>query len=61
MKSRSRDPVKIRDINVIDVVLMDHRFLKGCITTLLAEDADKNLKLAVARNFLSILKKHFDA
>lgn len=52
---------QIRNINVIDMILIDHRFVKECIETLTDEHADKNKKLAVARGFLEALQKHSDA
>lgn len=61
MTSFPRGPVQIRNMNVIDMVLFDHRFLKECIAPLISEATDKNQKLAIARNFLSVLKKHFEA
>lgn len=61
MTSFSRGPVQIRDINVIDMALFDHRFLKECIAPLMSETTEHNHKLAIARNFLSILKKHCEA
>lgn len=61
MTSPSYGPVRIRDMNVIDVILIDHRFLKECIALLIDAQSDKNQKLVVARNFLGILRKHLEA
>ena len=51
----------IRDINVIDLILIDHRFIKECVETLTHHDADKHLKLTVAKGFFEALQQHSDA
>jgi hemerythrin-like domain-containing protein len=48
----------IRDINVIDLILIDHRFIKECVETLANDLADKNLKLSMAKGFLETLTLH---
>ena len=44
--------------SVIDLILIDHRYLKQCIEILSDEKADKNKKLSMARGFLETLQKH---
>lgn len=51
----------IRDINVIDMLLIDHRFIKECIEVMVQEHADKNHKLALSRGFLDSLQQHSEA
>lgn len=51
----------IRDINVIDLILIDHRFIKECVETLTNPDADKHLKLTVAKGFFEAFHQHSDA
>ena len=48
----------ILDLNVIDLILIDHRYLKTCIKIFIDEGADKKLKLALAKNFLAAITKH---
>lgn len=58
MSERNVKLPHIRNINVIDLVLIDHRFIKECIETLLLDSADKSLKLSLAKGFLETLEKH---
>lgn len=61
MSKRHVKQPQIKDINIIDLILIDHRFLKDCIETLIKESADKNLKLAMAKDFLEVLSLHSEA
>lgn len=47
--------------NIIDVLLMDHRYLKEGIKVLKSDDADKKSKLKAAKTFLDALHKHSEA
>lgn len=47
--------------NVIDVLLMDHRYLKECIKCLKDDDEDKKIKLKYGKTFLDALHKHSEA
>ena len=47
-----------QELNVIDLILMDHRFIKECIEILKDENADKRKKFLISRNFLEALKLH---
>lgn len=48
----------ILNLNVIDLILIDHRYLKGCIETFTDAEADKKLKLVLAKNFLNAITQH---
>jgi primosomal protein N' len=48
----------IRDLNVIDLVLIDHRFLKECIEVLIGNGAPKRKRMSVAKSFLYALATH---
>lgn len=56
--TRRRGETQIRDMNVIDMILIDHRFVKQCIEILIDEKADKRQKLNVGRSFLDALERH---
>jgi hemerythrin-like domain-containing protein len=45
-------------VSVIDLILLDHQYVKECIDVLVDEDADKKLKLEVARGFLDAVHRH---
>lgn len=47
--------------NIVDVLLMDHRYLKDCIKYLKDDDADKRTKLKHGKTFLDALQKHSEA
>lgn len=47
--------------NIVDVLLMDHRYLKDCIKYLKDDDEDKRVKLKHAKTFLDALHKHSEA
>lgn len=46
------------NFNVVDILLIDHSYLKECITVLTDGHADKHEKLFYSRTFLDTLKKH---
>jgi hemerythrin-like domain-containing protein len=47
--------------NIIDILLIDHAYLKECIAVLTNDYAHKNEKIFYARTFLDTLKKHSQA
>lgn len=47
--------------NILDVLAMDHRYLKDCIKFLKDEGEDKKIKLKHAKTFLDALHKHSEA
>ncbi|HXH32645.1 MAG TPA: hemerythrin domain-containing protein [Bacteriovoracaceae bacterium] len=53
--------VRIQDISVIDLILIDHRFIKECIEVLTDDDADKRKKWLLARSFLDAVHAHAQA
>lgn len=44
--------------NVVDIILLDHGYVKECIEVLTDEDEQKRTKLKYAKGFLDALKKH---
>lgn len=44
--------------NIVDLLLLDHTYLKECIEILTDEDEDKKVKIKYAKGFLDALKKH---
>ena len=61
MTKRNMKQPHIRDIDVIDLILIDHRFIKECVETLSNEKADKSIKLAMAKDFLEAVAHHSSA
>ena len=47
--------------NIIDILLIDHAYLKECIAVLTNDYAHKNEKIFFARTFLDTLKKHSES
>lgn len=47
--------------NIVDILLLDHSYLKKCIEILKDENADKKDKLKYGRLFLDTLKHHSEA
>lgn len=52
------ESVGIQDINVIDLILIDHRFIKECIEVMIDEKADKRKKMSLAKSFLDAVHIH---
>jgi hemerythrin-like domain-containing protein len=48
----------MQELNVVDLILIDHRFVKECIEVLTDEDAEKREKMAMARDFLDAVALH---
>lgn len=48
----------IQHINIVDLILMDHRYIKECVEVLRDEKADKKKKLSYAKGFIKILALH---
>jgi hemerythrin-like domain-containing protein len=44
--------------NIIEILLMDHNYLKDCIDVLKDEDEDRKVKMKYAKGFLDALEKH---
>ena len=51
----------IQNLSVVDLILIDHRYVKECIEVFLNDSADKREKLAKARSFLEALIQHTSA
>lgn len=60
MAAHKGNAQEIRDINVIDMILIDHRYIKECIEVLKG-DENKLRKLDVAKGFLDAIFKHSEA
>jgi hemerythrin-like domain-containing protein len=61
MPKRSNKQTVIRDLNIIDILLIDHRYVKECIEILTDETSTKKHKLKIAKDFLISLQKHSEA
>ena len=48
----------IYDLNVIDLILIDHNAIKSCIDTLSSQEVEKSKKIAAARIFLNAVSVH---
>lgn len=51
----------IRSLSIVDLILIDHRFLKECIDVLGDENADKRKKMNMAMDFFDALSTHSNA
>lgn len=58
---KAQDRNLIPDMSVVDLILMDHSFLKSCIEILISEKADKRKKLAAGKSFVDALLVHSEA
>ena len=52
------ESVGIQEINVIDLILIDHRFIKECVEVMIDEKADKRKKMSLAKSFLDAVHIH---
>lgn len=60
MKINMDEVIQNNKFNIIDVLMLDHRYLKECIKVL-KNEGDKKLKLRYAKTFLDALHKHSEA
>lgn len=58
MKNISEEIAVDNSFNIIDILLIDHAYLKECIAVLTNDYVHKNEKIFYARTFLDTLKKH---
>lgn len=56
-KRKTQTPA-FQDVSIIDLLLLDHQYLKECIEVLTDETKDKRQKLSIARGFLDAVQKH---
>lgn len=58
--AQKREPIEvgIQDINVIDLILIDHRFIKECVEVMIDEKSDKRKKMNIAKEFLEAVHVH---
>lgn len=61
MTAQMEEIMQNNKFNIVDVLLMDHRYLKDCIKYLKDDDEDKKIKLKHAKTFLDALHKHSEA
>lgn len=60
-KKISQEVSAFQELSVIDLILIDHIFLKECIEILTDEKADKRKKLSIAKDFLDAVALHSSA
>lgn len=58
MQNISEEIATDNSFNIVDILLIDHSYLKECINVLLNNHADLHEKLFYSRTFLDTLKKH---
>lgn len=51
----------IQSLSIVDLILIDHRFLKECIEVLTDENAEKRKKMNIAMDFFDALSTHSSA
>ena len=61
MEKMKKKNTIIRDVNIVDVILIDHRLINEYIETLSDENTTKSNKLKVAKEFLALTLKHSQA
>ena len=52
---------EIEGKDIVDLILLDHKYLKECIHDMTEEGAEKRKKLSMAKSFLDALGKHSEA
>lgn len=58
-KNIEQNSIEINDhFNIIDILLLDHKYLKDCVEILKDEEGDKRKKMKCSKGFLDALKKH---
>lgn len=57
-KSDGQVALGIQNLSVIELILIDHRFIKNCIEMLLDDNADRREKLSISKKFLNALVDH---
>jgi hemerythrin-like domain-containing protein len=61
MTAQMEEIMQNNKFNIVDVLSMDHKYLKDCIKFLKDDDEDKRVKLKYAKTFLDALGKHSEA
>lgn len=61
MTAQMEEIMQNNKFNIVDVLLMDHKYLKDCIKYLKDDDEDKRVKLKHGKTFLDALHKHSEA
>ena len=61
MTSINKEIANNNCFNIVDILLIDHAYLKECIAVLTNDYAHKNEKIFFARTFLDTLKKHSES
>ncbi len=58
IKKETQSIEGIQDLSVVDLILIDHRFMKECIEVFTDDNADKRKKMAIAKSFLNAISTH---
>ena len=58
MPTNMEEVTQNNKFNIVDILLLDHKYLKECTIILKDEAADKKLKLRAAKCFLDAVYKH---
>lgn len=58
MQNISEEIATDNSFNIVDILSIDHGYLKKCINVLIDDKADRQEKLFYSRTFLDTLKKH---
>ncbi len=58
MTNKSKGLDGIQDLNVIDLILIDHRYIKECIEVFIDDQCDKRKKITIAKSFLDAVSTH---
>jgi hemerythrin-like domain-containing protein len=57
--NQEQDHISLNNhFNIVDILLLDHSYLKDCIDIMKDKNEDKKIKLKHAKSFLDALKKH---
>ncbi len=58
-KKESAQPLRgIQNLNVIDLILIDHQYIKECIEVLATDGVNKRRRMTVAKSFLNAIATH---
>lgn len=58
---KTQETETIQSLSIIDLILIDHRFLKECIEVLTDENAEKRKKMNIAMDFFDAVSIHSSA
>ncbi len=61
MRKQKKVQTEFEAMNIIDLIVYDHRFVKECIETLTDDKSDKKKKFSIAKDFLTAVELHSQA